>query len=180
MRRLGALVALVAALVGCSAAEQVTVPNLHQKCVVDAYEQLRNLDLKVEIDGPFTVATNQCSWVDGHAPEAGNDVDVGSVVTLHPGLALLGLLVVSETNPVVLPDLLGVRLDIAARQLDSLGLAWTARRMPPLPASDAPTLLEHYRVTKMDPGPGEEHDQFTRHRNSSTTRPLTLWAAPAR
>ena len=176
MRRLGAVIVLAAALVGCSSSDQVTVPNLHQKCVVEAYEQLRDLNLKVEIDGPMTVASNQCSWVDGHAPEAGNEVDVGSVVTLHPGLALHGLLVVSETDPVVLPDLIGMRLDIATRRLESLGLAWAARGMSPLPASDAPTLLEHYRVTKMEPGPGETHDQFHRRRNSTHTKPMTLWA----
>jgi hypothetical protein len=182
LRRLGAFIVLVVVLAGCSSTDQVTVPNLHEKCVTDAYEQLRGLDLKVEIDGPIGVATNHCTRVGGHAPEAGNDVEAGSVVTLHPGVSPLGLLLVSEPDPVVLPDLIGVRLDIAVRRLDSLGLAWTTRgrSLPPPPASDAPTLLEHYRVTKMEPGPGEEHDQYTQRGNTTTTKPLTLWAALTR
>lgn len=161
---------------GCSNAEQVTVPNLHQKSVVEAYAQLHELGLKVEIDGAIRVASNSTSWVDGHAPEAGNDVDVGSVVTLHATLFPIGsIFMVEEPDPVVLPDLIGVRLDIATRRLDQLHLLWETRSMPPLPAGEAATLLEHYEVTRMAAPPGSSYDQYSRRGSASTFRPLGLW-----
>jgi hypothetical protein len=179
MRRIGALVLMVGALIGCSRTDTVTVPNLHDECVVEAYQQLEDLGMKVEIDGPFAVASNYCPGVEGHAPEAGSKVDAGSVVKLHPGFGLHGLPVVSEAEPVALPDLIGMRLDIAVSKLESLGLLWTTRRLPPLPASDARTLLENYSVTKMEPDAGETHDQFTRRGNVTTTKAVALWATPA-
>jgi hypothetical protein len=167
----------VLALTGCSNAEQVTVPNLHQKSVVDAYAQLRSLGLKVAIDGPVDATPNHPSWVAGHAPEAGSKADVGSVVTLHSGGGPIGsIFAVDEPDPVVLPDLVGVRLDVATRRLDNLGLLWWTRPMPPLPASDAPTLLEQYEVTRMAAPPGSSYDQYSRRGTSSSFRPLGLWA----
>lgn len=117
----------------------------------------------------------------GHAPEAGNEVDVDSVVTLHPGYGPIGsIFLVKEPDPVILPTLVGMRLDAAVERLDSLGLLWATRTMPALPASDEPTLLEHYIVTATRPGPGQYHDQFHRRGNTSTFRPLTIWAELAR
>lgn len=178
MRQAALLLAIFAlTLLGCSSGEQVAVPNLHQLSVVDAYTKLRELGLRVEIDGPITVASNHVSWVDGHAPEAGNEVDVGSVVTLHPGSGPIGsIFAVKEPDAVRLPDLGGLRLDVAVKRLDSLGLLWATRPMPALPASDEPTLLEHYVVTATRPGPGEVHDQYHRRGNASTVTPLTIWA----
>jgi hypothetical protein len=176
LKRAGVLAALVI-VAGCSNAEQVTVPNIHQKSVVDAYTDLRSLGLKVAIDGPIRAGSESMSWVGGQAPEAGNDVDVGSVVTLHPTPhPMASIFMVDQPDPVLLPDLIGVRLDLAARRLDKLGLLWWTRSLPPLPASDAPTLLEQYVVTRMAAPPGSSYDQYSRRGNASTFRPLGLWA----
>jgi beta-lactam-binding protein with PASTA domain len=180
MRRLGAALLLICVFVGCSRDDRVTVPRVQDKCVVKAYEQLHDLELRVEIEGRFAVASTYCPGVAGQAPKAGTKVDAGSVVKLDPGFGLHGLLVVTEPDRVVVPDVIGARLDAATRRLESLGLAWMTRRLPPLPASDAPTLLAAYKVTKMEPGPGETHDQHRVRRNMTTTKPLTLWATPAR
>jgi beta-lactam-binding protein with PASTA domain len=164
---------------GCSNAEQATVPNLHEKSVVDAYTDLRSLGLKVAIDGPIK-AGHSTSWVGGQAPEAGNEVDVGSVVTLHPTpYPMASIFRVDQPDPVVLPDLIGIRLDLAARRLDELGLLWSIESMPPLPASNAPTLLGQYEVTRMAAAPGSSYDQYSRRGNASTFRPLGLWATLA-
>ena len=140
----------LALLVGCSNAEQVTVPNLHEKSIVEAYAQLQELGLKVAIDGPIRVGSNSTSWIGGHAPEAGNDVDVGSVVTLHPTPFPMGsIFAVDQPDPVVLPDLIGLRVDVTTRKLDKLRLLWSIESMPPLPASDVPTLLTSTAVEAM-------------------------------
>lgn len=155
----------------------MTVPNLHPKNVIDAHAELRALGLKVAIDGPITVASNHVSGVSGQVPEAGNEVEPGSTVTLHPGFGPMGsIFVVKEPDPVVLPDLIGMRLDLAIRRLERLGLEWSVRPMPALPQTDARTLLEEYEVMRMAAPAGSSYDQFSRRGNTTTFRPLGLWA----
>jgi beta-lactam-binding protein with PASTA domain len=176
LKRAGVLAALVI-VGGCSNGEQVTVPNLHHKSVVEAYADLRKLGLKVEIDGPIRVASNHISGVAGHAPEAGEEVQVGSVVTLHPGFRPMGsIFLVEEPDAVRLPNLVGKRLDVAVDRLESLGLLWGTESLSALPVSDEATLLEHYVVTGTKPAPGRLHDQYHRRGNASTFRPLRLSA----
>lgn len=156
---------------GCSNAEQVTVPNLHQKSVVDAYAQLRALGLKVEIDGAFNLTPNRTSWVDGHAPEAGNNVDRGSVVTLHPGFGAIGMLAMSkgQGRPMVVPPVVGEELGLAVRMLDDAGLFWDAPDVGPLEPTGADTLYANFVVEWSEVEPGREYDQATRG-----VRPLPL------
>lgn len=176
MGKAALLTLLALALLGCSSEQQVTVPDLHAASVVDAYGQLRKLGLKVEIDGPIHVGSTVSSGIRAQTPEAGTSVDIGSVVTLHPGFRPAGsIFQVDEADPVVLPDLIGVRLDIAIRRLENLGLLWWTRSMPALPASDGPTLLAQYEVTRMAAPPGSSYDQYSRRGNASTFKPLGLW-----
>jgi hypothetical protein len=172
-----ALLALLAlTLVGCSNEERVTVPDLRAASVVDAYAQLRKVGLKVEIDGPIWVGSTGSSGIGGQTPKAGKSVDIGSVVTLRPGFRPIGSVFgVDQPDPVVLPDLIGVRLDIAVRRLESLGLLWWTRSMPALPASDGSTLLAQYEVTRMAAPPGSSYDQYTRRGNASHFKVLGLW-----
>jgi hypothetical protein len=96
---------------------------------------------------------------------------------LNPGFGPIGsIFQVDEPDPVVLPDLIGVRLDIAIRRLESIGLLWWTRPMPSLPPSDAPSLLAQYEVTRMAARPGSSYDQYSRRGNASTFKPLGLWA----
>lgn len=169
------LVALM--LIGCSNEERVTVPDLRAESVVDAYGQLRKLGLKVEIDGPIYVGSTGSSGIAGQTPEAGETLSRGSVVTLRPGFRPIGSVFgVDQPDPVVLPDLIGVRLDIAVRRLEELGLLWWTRHMPALPASDGPTLLGQYEVTRMAAPPGSSYDQYSRRGNAASFKPLRLWA----
>ena len=172
MRLLGALAIVVLTQLGCSNADQVTVPNLHQMTAMDAYSELRASGLKVEIDGRFSVTPNRQSWVEGQAPEAGNDVDVGSVVTIHPGYGPIGLLAVrrEQMKPIVVPPVVGEGLDVAARMLDDAGLIWDAPDVGPLEPTDAPTLNSNFEVARTATEPGSRYDQATRG-----IRPLRVW-----
>jgi PASTA domain len=172
-----ALVVLLAlTLLGCSNEERVTVPDLRAASVVEAYAQLRELGLKVEIDGSIYAGSTGSSGIGGQTPEAGKSVEVGSVVTLRPGFRPIGSVFgVDQPDPVVLPDLIGVRLDIAVRRLENLGLLWWTRSMPALPASDGPTLLAQYEVARMAAPPGSSYDQYSRKGNASHFKPLGLW-----
>lgn len=172
MVRLAVLVAVVLLATGCSNAEQVTVPNLHQKSVVDAYAQLRGLGLKVEIDGAFNLTPNRTSWVEGQAPEAGNDVGRGSVVTLHPGFGAIGMLAMSKAQgrPIVVPPVVGEDLGLAVRMLDDAGLFWDAPDVGPLEPTNADTLYANFEVARAEVEPGRKYDQAARG-----VRPLPLW-----
>jgi hypothetical protein len=110
--------------------------------------------------------------VEGHAPEAGNRVEVGAVVTIHPGFGLIGMLVTTrkQTEPIVVPPVVGESLEAAAHMLDDAGLFWYAAEVGPLERTDAPTLYANYKVTRSEIEPGSPYDQVTRG-----VRPLRLW-----
>ena len=175
-RIFGVLIPVVFVQLGCSIENQVTVPDLHQKPVTQAYAELRALGLEVEIDGAFFLAPHHTSWVDGHAPEAGNKLDVGSLVTIHPGFALTGSLAVrkDQIDPIVVPPVLGESLENAARMLEDAGLFWDAIEIGPLERTDAPTLYSNYEVTRSSVEPGRGYDQVNRG-----VRLLRLWVKKA-
>ena len=151
---LGAALATLFLIAGSSNPYQVVVPAVVEDDISSAYWDLRDAGLAVTIDEPFSIdgyVTRQT-----HAP--GSEARRGSVVSLAVrDWGIRGRL--PAGGELVLPSLIGDRLDAAFRRLTSLGVSWSTGPLPPLPASTAPTLLANYTVRAQHPPPGRRFVQ---------------------
>jgi beta-lactam-binding protein with PASTA domain len=151
---LGAALASLCLIAGSSNPYQVAVPSVVEDDVNSAYWDLRNEGFAVTIDQQFYVD----AYVTRQSPAPNSEARRGSVVSLE----------VRDQGPrgrlppggeIVMPSLIGDRLDVATRRLTSLGVLWSLGPLPPLTASTAPTLLENYTVRAQHPRAGRRFVQ---------------------
>jgi hypothetical protein len=150
---MAALVTALASLffiTGSSSLYQVVVPAVVDDDVSSAYWDLHTAGLAVAIDEPFSVN----GYVTRQTPAPGSEVPRGSVVSL--GLRAEGFNgMLPDGGWLVMPSLIGVRLDLATRTLRSLGALWRLAPLPPLRAGTRPNLLANYVVRAQHPRAGK-------------------------
>jgi hypothetical protein len=150
----GAAVASLWLIAGSSNLYQVVVPAVVEDDVSSAYWDLRNAGFAVTIDEPFTLDGS----VTRQTPAAGSEARRGSVVLLElRAWGMRGLL--PPGGELVMPSVIGDRLDAATSRLTALGVLWSLGPLPPLSASTAPTLLANYMVRTQHPQPGRRFVQ---------------------
>jgi beta-lactam-binding protein with PASTA domain len=155
-------------------ATTVVVPDVTGAAVSEAYDVLHQAGLRVAIPQEYRYGTVSPPVPKAQSPEAGTKVAPGSTVTLTLGKGPTGRPQYT-TDTVTMPDLIGMPLARAAKDLAALGLGFHIAAMPPLEPSDAPTLLAAYRVVAQSVEPGTEIDE-TRRRD----RNMALFVEPAR
>jgi hypothetical protein len=150
----GAALATLCVIAGSSNPYQAAVPSVLENAVNSAYWQLRYEGFAVTIDQPFYVD----SYVTRQSPAPESEVRHGSVVSLElRNWSMHGRL--PPGGELVMPALIGDRLDTATRRLTSLGVIWSLGLLPPLTASTAPTLLANYTVRAQHPRSGNRFVQ---------------------
>jgi PASTA domain len=150
----GAALATVSLIAGSSNPHQVVVPAVVDDDVSSAYWDLRDAGFAVAIDEPFSID----GWVTRQTPAPGSEARRGSVVSLElRSQGIRGKL--PPGGEVVMPSLIGDRLDKATRTLTAVGALWTLGPLPPLPAGTAQTLLANYKVRAQHPKPGSRFVQ---------------------
>jgi hypothetical protein len=150
----GAALASLCLIAGSSNLYQVVVPAVVEDDIGSAYWSLR--------DAGFAVAIDQGFSFDGHVtrqtPAPGSEVRRGSVVSLEVrDHGIRGRL--PPGGELVMPSLIGDRLDVAIRRLRALGALWSLGLLSPLPAGTAPSLLANYKVRAQHPRPGRRFIQ---------------------
>jgi hypothetical protein len=150
MAALGAALASLFLLAGSSSLYQVVVPAVVADDVSSAYWDLHDAGLTVAIDEPFSLD----GFVTRQTPAPGREVRRGSVVSLELRAAdFNGSL--PTGGWLMMPSLIGVRLDLATRTLRALGALWNFAPLPPLRAGTGPNLLANYVVRAQHPRPGK-------------------------
>jgi serine/threonine-protein kinase len=124
-------------------AVQVTVPNVVDKSRAQAEQELDDAGLEVEIADRVPPAddTQQPGTVVEQDPEAGAEVDEGSVVSLT---------IVEAAQQVEIPNLEGSTPEAAASTLEGLGLT------PVGPQEEPSDTVDEGLVTRSNPASGEE------------------------
>jgi beta-lactam-binding protein with PASTA domain len=151
---LGAALASLCLIAGSSNPYQVVVPAVVEDDVSSAYWDLRDAGFAVTIDEPFSFA----GYVTQQTPESGSEARRGSVVSLEVrDWGIHGML--PPGGELVMPSLIGARLDAATRRLTSLGVLWGLGPLPPLSAGTRPSLLANYTVRAQHPRPGSRFVQ---------------------
>ena len=141
-------------IAGSSNLYQVVVPAVVEDDVSSAYWDLRDAGFAVAVDEPFA----SDSYVTGQTPAPGSEVRRSSIVSLElRDQGLRGML--PPGGELVMPSLIGDRLDVATRRLSALGALWTLGPLPPLHAGTASTLLANYIVRVQHPRPGRRFVQ---------------------
>jgi beta-lactam-binding protein with PASTA domain len=171
-----AALASLCLIAGSSNPYQVVVPAVVEDGVSSAYWDLHDAGFAVTIDEPFSLG----GYVTRQTPESGSEARRGSVVSLElrdwsiPGMLPPG-------GELVMPSLIGDRLDAATRRLTSLGVLWSLGPLPPLSASTAPSLLANYAVRAQHPRPGSRFVQTTwrAFKGGVTTETRTAWLEAA-
>jgi beta-lactam-binding protein with PASTA domain len=132
----------------------VTEPFVNGTDIVHGFDLLRDAGLRVSIAEPFTVGSLLSPGPESTSPHGGTWVPVGTVVTLKLWRGPLGSPAVCRPAPTwTVEDLRGLSLAEAIRRVPRC-FFWEARDLPPLQASDAPHLLDAYRVVSQQPAPG--------------------------
>ena len=141
-------------IAGSSNLYQAAVPSVVDDDVASAYSRLRHEGFAVAIGQPFSFDAN----VTRQSPAPKSEARHGSVVSLEVReWGVYGLL--PPGGELVMPSLIGDRLDAATRRLTSLGANWTLSPLPPLTAGTAPTLLANYSVRAQRPRAGRRFVQ---------------------
>jgi beta-lactam-binding protein with PASTA domain len=131
----------------------VTVPQVTQTSVTEAYKRLREAGLRVAIPERFTVAALHEPGPSTQRPRAGQRVPPGTVVTLELWPGPLGSPAYSP-HTVTVSDLVGLSASEALEWVEDADLFFEIRDIPPLLPSDAAGLFDNYRVTAQSPAPG--------------------------
>lgn len=160
--------------------ETVVVPTLQGLEVDDAFAQLADVGLRPSTTRPAQVAYNisGLSVLDQKpAPDARVPRESAVSLTLQEGPS--GLLP-GVADPVVVPQLVGLRLKAAiqvlnARNASQPPLSWSVE-LPPLPPTDAKTITEAYCVTGQEPSAGT---RVVQAKDGGVPYGVRLSAAPA-
>ena len=150
----GAALASLFLIAGSSSLYQVVVPAVVEDDVSSAYWDLRDSGFAVAIDEPFSID----GYVTRQTPAPGSEVRRGSAVSLElRDHGIRGRL--PPGGELVMPSLIGDRLDVATRRLRALGALWSLGPLPALPMATAPSLLANYQVRAQHPQPGRRFVQ---------------------
>lgn len=144
--------------------------------VLGAYVLLRNVGLRVGTTAPMKVWSLGVPFVGALDPPPGTRVAVGSTVWISPTGGPTGSPAVSKARPgYAVPNFVGESAQAAVSWVNScLGLYWSIPHLPALAPSEAPELLDNYRVTAQEPEPGSTlYQGFFLGRGYHPT-PLTL------
>lgn len=163
-----ALLTLLLALPGCGGGNKVTVPNVKGKAPEVAYQLLHRAGLRVSTSGSLSyglrlrepnepVLTRGMLFglpgVRRQAPLAGRVVGRGSVVEIvTDGLRGSERIFSCDPYPETVPDLIGKTLGFLGGHESCFSIV--AKKLPPLDAADAPSLLENYVVSRQTPAAG--------------------------
>ena len=139
----------------------VAVPDVRELELDEAYVRLQSANLRAATVGTVPYAYNvSLPVVLQQTPPPGTDAPSGSTVTLTRLLAGPRGLLPAMTEKVVVPNVSGMRLDMALEIIQArshLGLeplTWQTR-LPSSDGSDADSLLASYCVTSQQPRPGK-------------------------
>jgi beta-lactam-binding protein with PASTA domain len=131
----------------------VAVPDVTGDEIADAYTTLHAAGLRVAIPHSYAYALTRPPIAVSQAPGVGTEVAKGSTVSLALDRGPTERPMYTG-HQVTIPDLTGMPAGLAARQLAGMGLGFHIAQVPPLEASDAPTLLDAYRVIAQTVEPG--------------------------
>jgi len=145
----GAALASLFLFAGSSSLYQVVVPAVVEDGVSSAYWDLHDAGFAVSIEEPFLFDDS----VTRQTPAPGSEVRRGSVVSLELTRYRGPWGLLPPGGDLVMPSLIGDRLDLATGKLQSHGALWGVGQLPPLPAGTAPTLLANYKVRAQHPQP---------------------------
>lgn len=157
----------------------VTVPSVTGRELPGAYAALHRAGLRVAIWHPFSISPLCMPLATGQLPKPGSIVLRGTAVSIRSGYCLLETLFGVAKASARVPDFAGRSL---ARVVDWAGrhrLFWEARKLPELPASNRPRLVDNYRVIRQKPGPGTtlRRGVFRWRLNEGTYRPTSIVVA---
>lgn len=165
------------------ATRMVTVPLVTQTDVIDAYDLLRAAGLRVAIRNAFSAASLCVPIAQKQSPRRGTRAGVGSVVTFSAGWCPIGSPGVAKPMPTAtVPSFDGKPATDVLDWADRSGMFWAIRSLPPLPESDAPHLLDNYRVVRQRPTPGAILRPgvivSVGGRRGFRPTPITVWVEP--
>ncbi len=178
-----AMCALVPTLSGCGSGqmrvahqgEYVIVPALRGVSVVDAYDRLHALGLKLQMTKPFGISSLVQPSVRRVVPRPGSRVMVGSTVKVGLWQGPIGSPAVLKSDPqYVVPSFRGKRASAAAEWADAHGMFWSIPHLSAVVSGMPPRLLDGYRIVAQRPEPGQMIQQGVRIRDGFRPTPLTL------
>lgn len=163
-----ALLTLLVALSGCSGGNEVTVPNVTGEDPEMAYELLHRAGFRVSTSGSLSFGlrlreSNTPVPIGGmfvgspvvqrQEPLAGRVVDRGFVVEIATdGLRGSERIFSCDPYPETVPNLIGKTLGFLGGHESCFSIV--AKKLPPLDAADAPSLLDNYVVSRQTPAAG--------------------------
>jgi hypothetical protein len=156
----------------------VAVPlRAQQTDVVGAYDLLHRLGLRVALTRATRMSSLFATTVK-LSPRAGTRVPSGSIVKITPTGGLIGSPGVLKSNPHYrVPDFIGRDPSAAIRWANKHEMFWAITRLPALPASNVPHLLDAYRIVAQQPKPGGTIGQGVMVGGGFKPTPLTLTVA---
>jgi Tol biopolymer transport system component len=159
--------------------QTTTVPKVVGLNVIDGFAGLRRAGLRVALPERFTLDSRSLALIGSQTPAPGEHVEWGTVVMLRTGGAESGVVVIDVDMPsYVVPDFTGKALAEGVRwTYDKLAVWWRAPDLPPLPATDAESLLAAYRIVGQGPAPGATLTPVRYVDGRNVFTPLTLSAA---
>ncbi len=178
---IGAMVVAVAAFPGLTRAgsRPVKVPQLSGAGVQAAYQRLHLEGLKVSLPAvELRFVVDAPVHVVGSAPEAGQRVPAGSVVSLTLGCPRCGAGspgVPRHMPHYVVPNFLGRRLDAAYQWVRHKQLFYVFR-LGRLTAGNARSLFADYRIVAQTPLAGRSLALGRKTKHAFTPTPLTVTA----
>lgn len=163
-----ALLTLLFALPGCGGGNKVTVPNVTGEDPEMAYELLHRAGFRVSTSGSLSYGLRLresnapvpiggmfagSSVVQRQEPLAGRVVDRGFVVEIATdGLRGSERIFSCDPYPETVPDLIGKTLGFLGAHESCFSIV--AKKLPPLVAADAQSLLDNYVVSRQTPVAG--------------------------
>jgi hypothetical protein len=175
----GALL-LVAAVAGCGSGHKsyVVVPlRAQQTDIVDAYNLLHGLGLRVGVAEPFAISS-LVEPVVQLSPHAGSRLLRGSTIMIGPKRGPIGSPSILKSHPHYrVPNFIGGSASAAVQWADAHNMFWAIPHVPALPSSDVPQLFDAYRVVSQLPKPGGTIVQGVMVGRGFRPTPLTLAVA---
>jgi hypothetical protein len=147
--------------------------------VLGAYDALHAAGLRVELTRPIAILALRVPSAARVSPPPGARVTRGNVVTITPGFAPIGSPAVLKSHPrYTVPSFIGRPAGAAVAWAAAHAMFWAIPRLPPLPASNAPHLLDAYTVVAQQPRPGRTIIQGVMVGRGFRPTQLTITVAP--